>query len=89
MRIPAPTISKSNDAFSLAVLIGFQQTTYSVFEGVGDAVVKVGIIIGSLETEIVVRLTTADDSAVCKFWSQPKVINHVIIYLFLKLLMTM
>ena len=65
--MPAPTISKYNDAFSLAVVIGFQQTTYGVVERVGDAVLGVGIITGTLEIEIVIRLTTADDSAVCKF----------------------
>ena len=70
---------KIDDAFSLAVVIGFRQTTYNVDEGEGDAVLEVRIISGSLQTEIVVNFTTADDSAVCKFWFQPKVINRVII----------
>ena len=66
------------NAFSLGVVIGFQQTTYNVLESVGDAELRVAVLSGSLETEIVVRFTTDDDSAVCKFWSQQRSYNHVI-----------
>ena len=86
MRIPAPAKSI---LLSLALVIGFEPSTYTVLESVGDAELEVVIISGSLETDIVVRLTTADDSAVCKFSSQPiKVIHHVI-DISVKLLMTM
>lgn len=48
-----------------AVTIGFLETTYNVSEDVGLAQLRVGIINGSLDTEIVISLATADDTAVC------------------------
>ena len=50
--------------FFVALVIGFVPTTYTVNEGSGPAVLIVQVISGDLETQIVVNLTTFDDSAV-------------------------
>ena len=51
----------------LGITIGFLDERYTVSEGVGDAPLMVGVISGDLETNIVVNISTADDTAVCKF----------------------
>ena len=45
------------------VVIGFNQTLYEVREDVGQAVVYVVLLNGILRRQVVVEVTTADDSA--------------------------
>ena len=51
----------------IGIIIGFLETRYAVSEGVGNAALMVGVISGDLETNIVVNISTADDTAICKF----------------------
>ena len=57
----------SSISMFLAITIGFLETSYTVSEGVGDAGLMIGVISGDLETNIVVNISTAEDSALCKF----------------------
>ena len=52
---------------SLGVTIGFLETSYAVSEDDGNAQLMIGIISGVLETDIVVSISTANDTALCKF----------------------
>ena len=45
------------------VVIGFNQTLYEVREDVGQAIVYVVLLNGILRREVVVEVTTADNSA--------------------------
>ena len=51
----------------LGITIGFLDERYTVSEGVGNARLMVGVLSGDLETNIVVNISTADDTALCKF----------------------
>ena len=64
------------------VTIGFLDPSYTFPEAIESAQLVVGVTSGSLDTEIVVNLTTVDDSAVgmyCKHNSLPDYFRFVLL----------
>ena len=57
----------SSVSMFLAITIGFLNASYTVSEGVGNAGLMIGVTSGDLETNIVVNISTAEDSALCEF----------------------
>ena len=52
--------------FTTAVTIGFRPDTYQVDEGAEFVELVVEVLDGILDTDVVVRFTTSDNSAICK-----------------------
>ena len=49
------------------IVIGFLETSYTVLESDGNAQLMIGVIgQGDLETDIVIDVSTSDDTAICK-----------------------
>ena len=49
------------------VIIGFLDTSYSVFENESQVIIQVGLLEGSLQREVTVTLSTSDLTAVGKY----------------------
>lgn len=54
--------------FSTAATIGFLQTSYTFDEDVGAGTLRVGVISGTIETDIAVQITTSDGTAICELF---------------------
>jgi hypothetical protein len=51
------------------IRIGFQPDTYSVSEGDGVVTLEVAVLEGALDRDLIVKVTTSDGTATCKFES--------------------
>ena len=57
-----------NHSLSTAVEIGLQQTTYTISEDDGTVTICAHVATGELEREVVVNLTTIDNTATSTGW---------------------
>ena len=60
------------------VTIGFNKTTYSVREGARSVSVTLSVLIGALDQDVVVTLSSINGTAMCKFSEQPNPLQQLV-----------